>query len=153
MFSLAYKLPKATSNLAHPDFVEKSMCKQSGFFNHQNYVEESKQKHRGYFDYRNNVEKSSWKHRGFFDQENYTKKIHGNNEDFSTTELTSKKVRRNKVNGLRYIDVIWTSNQRGVPVGPMDTSLSICHRFDVEIPREKFFEISLISKGESTWKL
>ena len=82
-----------------------------------------------------------------------TKKIHGNNEDFSTTELTSKKVRRNNVNGLRYIDVIWTSNQRGVPVGPMDTSLSICHRFDVEIPREKFFEISLISKGESTWKL
>ena len=42
---------------------------------------------------------------------------------------------------------------------PMDTSSSIHHRFDVEIPRGKFVEISSILKGEprnndidSTWK-
>ena len=31
---------------------------------------------------------------------------------------------------------------------PMDTSSSIHHRFDVEIPRGKFVEISSILKGE-----
>ena len=36
---------------------------------------------------------------------------------------------------------------------PMDTSSSIRHRFDAEIPRGKFVEISSIFKGESTWKL
>ena len=36
---------------------------------------------------------------------------------------------------------------------PMDTSSSIRHRFDVEIPRRKFVEITSILKGESTWKL
>ena len=36
---------------------------------------------------------------------------------------------------------------------PMDTSSSIHHRFDVEIPRGKFVEITSILKGESTWKL
>ena len=36
---------------------------------------------------------------------------------------------------------------------PMDTSLLIRHRFDVEIPRGKFAEITSILKGESTWKL
>ena len=36
---------------------------------------------------------------------------------------------------------------------PMDTSSSIRHRFDVEIPRGKFVEITSILKGESTWKL
>ena len=36
---------------------------------------------------------------------------------------------------------------------PMDTSSSICHRFDFEIPRGKFVEITSILKGESTWKL
>ena len=36
---------------------------------------------------------------------------------------------------------------------PLDTSLSIRHRFDVEIPRGKFMEITSILKGESTWKL
>ena len=36
---------------------------------------------------------------------------------------------------------------------PMDTSLSIRHRFHIEIPRGKFVEISSILKGESTWKL
>ena len=35
----------------------------------------------------------------------------------------------------------------------MDTSSSIHHRFDVEIPRGKFFKISSILKGEFTWKL
>ena len=35
----------------------------------------------------------------------------------------------------------------------MNTSSSICHRFDVEIPRGKFVEISLIFKDESAWKL
>ena len=33
---------------------------------------------------------------------------------------------------------------------PMDTSSSIRHRFDVEISRGKFVEISLILKDEST---
>ena len=36
---------------------------------------------------------------------------------------------------------------------PMDTSLSMRHRFDIEIQRGKFVEITLILKGESTWKL
>ena len=36
---------------------------------------------------------------------------------------------------------------------PMDTSSSIRHRFDVEIPRGKFVEITSILKGESMWKL
>ena len=36
---------------------------------------------------------------------------------------------------------------------PMDTSSSIRHRFDFEIPRRKFVEITSILKGESTWKL
>ena len=50
----------------------------------------------------------------------------------------------------------WT-NQR-YPNGnikdiPMDTSLSIRHQFDVEIPRGKFVKISLILKDKSTWKL
>ena len=35
---------------------------------------------------------------------------------------------------------------------PMDTSSSIRHRFDVEIPRGKFVEISSILKGEPKWK-
>ena len=35
----------------------------------------------------------------------------------------------------------------------MDISSSICHRFDVEIPRGKFIETTSILKGESTWKL
>ena len=33
----------------------------------------------------------------------------------------------------------------------MDTSLSIRHQFDVELPRGKFVKISSILKGESTW--
>ena len=36
---------------------------------------------------------------------------------------------------------------------PMDTSSSIRHRFDVEIPGGKFVEITSILKDESTWKL
>ena len=36
---------------------------------------------------------------------------------------------------------------------PMDTSLSISHRFDIEIPHGKFVEISSVLKGKSTWKL
>ena len=36
---------------------------------------------------------------------------------------------------------------------PMDTSSSIPHRFDVEIRRGKFAEITSILKGEFTWKL
>ena len=35
----------------------------------------------------------------------------------------------------------------------MDTSSSIRHRFDVEIPRGNFIKISLIFNGKSTWKL
>ena len=35
----------------------------------------------------------------------------------------------------------------------MDTSLLIRHRFDVEIPHGKIVEITLILKGESTWRL
>ena len=35
----------------------------------------------------------------------------------------------------------------------MGTSSSIRHRFDVEIPSEKFVEITSILKGESTWEL
>ena len=35
----------------------------------------------------------------------------------------------------------------------MDTTSSIRHRFDVEIPRGKFVEITSILKGKSTWKL
>ena len=35
----------------------------------------------------------------------------------------------------------------------MDTSSSIRHRFDVQIPRGKFVEITSILKGESKWKL
>ena len=31
----------------------------------------------------------------------------------------------------------------------MDTSLSLRHRLDIKIPRVKFFEVSLILKGES----
>ena len=44
------------------------------------------------------------------------------------------------------------NNDRGRPY-PMDTSSSIRHRFEVEIPRGKFIEITSILKGESTWKL
>ena len=36
---------------------------------------------------------------------------------------------------------------------PMDTYSWIRHRFDIEIPRGKFVEITSILKGESTWKL
>ena len=36
---------------------------------------------------------------------------------------------------------------------PMDTLLSIRHRFDVKFPRGKFVKITSILKGESTWKL
>ena len=36
---------------------------------------------------------------------------------------------------------------------PMDTSSSIRYRFDVEISRGTFVEITSILKGESTWKL
>ena len=36
---------------------------------------------------------------------------------------------------------------------PMDTPSSIRHRFDVEIPRGKFLEVTSILKGESTWKI
>ena len=36
---------------------------------------------------------------------------------------------------------------------PVDTFLSINHRFNIEIPRGKFVEISSILKDESTWKL
>ena len=36
---------------------------------------------------------------------------------------------------------------------PMGTSLPMCHRFDIEIQRGKFVEITSILKGESTWKL
>ena len=36
---------------------------------------------------------------------------------------------------------------------PMDTFSSIHCRFDVEIPRGKFVEITAILKDESTWKL
>ena len=36
---------------------------------------------------------------------------------------------------------------------PMDTSSSIRHRFNVEIPRGNFVEVSSILKGESMWKL
>ena len=36
---------------------------------------------------------------------------------------------------------------------PMDTSSSIRYKFDIEIPGGKFFEITSILKGESTWKL
>ena len=35
----------------------------------------------------------------------------------------------------------------------MDTSSSIRHGLNVEIPREKFVEISSVLKGKSTWKL
>ena len=35
----------------------------------------------------------------------------------------------------------------------MDTSSSIRHRFDVEVPQGKFVEITLILKGKSMWKL
>ena len=35
---------------------------------------------------------------------------------------------------------------------PMDTSLPVCHRFDIEIPLRKSVYISSIVKGESTWK-
>ena len=34
-----------------------------------------------------------------------------------------------------------------------DTSSSIGHRFNVEIRRGKFVEITLVLKGESTWRL
>ena len=36
---------------------------------------------------------------------------------------------------------------------PIDTSLLTHHRLDVEIARGNFAGISLISKGESMWKL
>ena len=36
---------------------------------------------------------------------------------------------------------------------PMDTSSSILHCYDVEVPRRKFVKITWILKGESTWKL
>ena len=44
-------------------------------------------------------------------------------------------------------------NEYSQELPPMNTSSSIHHRFDVEIPRGKFVEITLILKGESTWKL
>ena len=40
-----------------------------------------------------------------------------------------------------------------LPFYPIETSSSIRHRFDIEIPRELFVEILSILKGESTWKL
>ena len=48
---------------------------------------------------------------------------------------------------------VLSKNYRYTKTNPMDTSSSICHRFDVEIPRGKFVEITSILKGESTWKL
>ena len=35
----------------------------------------------------------------------------------------------------------------------MDTSSSILHQFDLEIPRGMFVEITSVLKGESMWKL
>ena len=35
---------------------------------------------------------------------------------------------------------------------PIDTSSSIRHRYDAEIPRGNFVKILSILKGESTWK-
>ena len=50
-----------------------------------------------------------------------------------------------------YAAVLWST--RSNPPIPMDTSLSIRHRFNVNIPRGKFVVISLILIGESTWNL
>ena len=66
MFSLAYNFRTMTRRI-NEQFVEKSMCKQSGLFDHQNYVKKSKYKHSGYLDERNYIEKSTWKQGGFFD--------------------------------------------------------------------------------------
>ena len=62
-----------------------------------------------------------------------------------------------RVNDFQMTFSYWNSinnvnNDRGRPY-PMETSSSIRHRFEVEIPRGKFIEITSILKGESTWKL
>ena len=81
---------------AHRNFVEKSMCKQSGFLDHQNYVKKSKQKHLGYLDQRNYIEKVRGNNVDLLVSKIILKKL-GNNVDFSISEITIKKVRGNYV--------------------------------------------------------
>ena len=58
----------------HRNCIEKSTWKQRGFFDHWNYIEKSTWKQRGFFEHQNYIEKSTWKQRGFFDHRNYVKK-------------------------------------------------------------------------------
>ena len=88
---------------AHRNFVEKSMCKQSGFLDHQNYVKKSKQKHRGYLDQRNYIEKSSWKQRGSFGQQNYTKKTWKQRGFFDQRNYHQKSTRKLRGNLLKLV--------------------------------------------------
>ena len=85
---------KRSQIFADRTFVEKSICKQSGFLDHQNYVKKSKQKHRGYLDQRiyiEKIEKSSWKQRGSLGQQDYTKKNLETTWIFRSAKLPSKK--------------------------------------------------------------
>ena len=88
----------------------KSTWKQRGFFDHQNYAEKSTWKQHGFFDQWNYVEKSTWKRRRFFYQQNYIKKVRGNDGKYVKF-------------GLRRINVISTSNRRGMLVGLMACDL------------------------------
>ena len=51
------------------------------------------------------------------------------------------------------MDTIFLNSKNSKTSNPIDTSLLICHQFEVEILRGKFVEITSILKGESTWKL
>ena len=122
MFSLACNLNQKRCRIsARRNFVERSACKQRGFFDHQNYIEKSKWKQRGYFNQRNYIEKRVCKQRGFFDHQNYAGKStwkrrgfldHWNNIKFFDQRNYIEKVRKSMSKfGLRRIDVISTWNQ------------------------------------------
>ena len=104
---------------------------------HQKYVKKSKLKQRAYFDHRNSQIKIRGSNMDFSTIEMTSTKVRGNNVDFLISEITSKKYveitwvfRPSKLHrkrtrkwrgnssksGLRRIDVISTSNQRGFDV-------------------------------------
>ena len=68
-------------------------------------------------------------------------------------EESKKYVLTKLLNEIKLLITVQSQKIKSNLIFPMDTSLSICHRFDVEIPRGKFVEISSIFKVESTWKL
>ena len=141
MFSLAYNLPKATSNFCplklrwkkhmqtrwifRPSKIpRKKNMETTWIFRHRNYIEKSMWKQSRFFDHRKYIEKSTSKQRRFFDQWNYVKKITWKRRGFFDQQNYIQKVRGNDVEiqicsltNRRNIDVESISVRRGVPVG------------------------------------